>query len=52
MYNSWNTLPDIADSRNYIKNNPVKIGETHHETKDVFIKKSKLLKSSILFADQ
>ena len=48
------TLPDIADEKAGIikKNIPVIIGETHHETKDVFIKKAKLLNSSILFADQ
>lgn len=49
-----NTLPLIAGEKaGIIKHNvPVVIGETHPETKDVFVAKAKELESPISFADK
>ena len=49
-----NTLPEIANEKAGIikPKTPLIIGETHEKTKEVFIKRAKMLNSQIIFADQ
>ena len=49
-----NTLPEIAHEKAGIikPKTPLIIGETHENTKEVFIERAKMLNSQIIFADQ